>query len=376
MLVEPADQPVVGCRPERPRCRRRRRTPPGPASRADLAHHDHAVERLQLGHVQRAERAVAGLQQLQHRLADGHHRLGRLLLGGAPPAGPPRPPGSARPRWAPGSRGAAAPRPPAGAGRPARRRRSPPDPKRSSASSGSIDSTSHGVTSPKASSSSSSYVVRRVVRARRTPARRRRRRSRPCAALTAARCARAASITCSRAASSSACWSVMVLLIPVPDDQLPRRNRSSTRTPNCSPSTGTRSSMPWNSAAKFRSAGSRSGAKPKQRMPSVAERLGVGAAGEHVRHRPGARVLGPQRRAPSRRPADRRRWSPAPAGAGCTPSRCPGRPPRAAPPGTARVWPGRVRQSIVGAGPAGDDVVLVAGLPAGSGWRCCGSSRR
>src|SRR5690606_31721569 len=44
--------------------------------------------------------------------------------------------------------------------------------------------------------------------------------------------------------------------------QLLRMNRSSTRTPNCSESTGTRSSTPWNRALKSRSAGSLSGANP------------------------------------------------------------------------------------------------------------------
>ena len=40
------------------------------------------------------------------------------------------------------------------------------------------------------------------------------------------------------------------------------RKVSSTRVPNFSASTGTRSSMPWNSEAKSRSGGSRSGANP------------------------------------------------------------------------------------------------------------------
>src|SRR4051794_8220628 len=43
--------------------------------------------------------------------------------------------------------------------------------------------------------------------------------------------------------------------------------------PNRSDSTGTRSSMPWNSEAKSRSAGSRSGENPKQRMPSRSKLL-------------------------------------------------------------------------------------------------------
>ena len=41
-----------------------------------------------------------------------------------------------------------------------------------------------------------------------------------------------------------------------------RRKRSSTRTPNLRPSTGTRSSTPWNMAAKSKSAGSSNGRKP------------------------------------------------------------------------------------------------------------------
>ena len=45
-------------------------------------------------------------------------------------------------------------------------------------------------------------------------------------------------------------------------DATSSRNRSNTRAPNSSASTGTRSSTPWNSAVKSRSAGSRSGAKP------------------------------------------------------------------------------------------------------------------
>ena len=44
--------------------------------------------------------------------------------------------------------------------------------------------------------------------------------------------------------------------------QTSSRNRSKTRAPNSSASTGTRSSTPWKSAVKSRSAGSRSGAKP------------------------------------------------------------------------------------------------------------------
>ena len=46
------------------------------------------------------------------------------------------------------------------------------------------------------------------------------------------------------------------------------RNRSSTRVPNFSASTGTRSSMPWNMPMKSSSGGRLSGENPKQRMPS------------------------------------------------------------------------------------------------------------
>ena len=46
------------------------------------------------------------------------------------------------------------------------------------------------------------------------------------------------------------------------------RKPSRTRVPNWRAVTGTRSSTPWNMPEKSRSAGSRSGAKPKQRMPS------------------------------------------------------------------------------------------------------------
>src|SRR5260370_5808849 len=47
------------------------------------------------------------------------------------------------------------------------------------------------------------------------------------------------------------------------------RKSSSTRTPNLSASTGTRSSTPWNMPKKSSSAGRRRGANPKQRIPSV-----------------------------------------------------------------------------------------------------------
>ena len=47
------------------------------------------------------------------------------------------------------------------------------------------------------------------------------------------------------------------------------RKSSSTRTPNLSASTGTRSSTPWNMPKKSSSAGRRRGANPKQRMPRV-----------------------------------------------------------------------------------------------------------
>lgn len=50
-------------------------------------------------------------------------------------------------------------------------------------------------------------------------------------------------------------------------------NLSSTRTPNCRPSTGTRSSTPWNMPAKSSSGGSFSGAKPKPRMPRSSKDL-------------------------------------------------------------------------------------------------------
>lgn len=46
-----------------------------------------------------------------------------------------------------------------------------------------------------------------------------------------------------------------------------RMRRSSTRTPNCTASTGTRSSTPWNIPAKSRSAGRRSGANPYPVIP-------------------------------------------------------------------------------------------------------------
>lgn len=47
-----------------------------------------------------------------------------------------------------------------------------------------------------------------------------------------------------------------------------RRKRSNTRTPNSNDLMGTRSSFPWNSAVKSRSAGNCKGANPKQRIPS------------------------------------------------------------------------------------------------------------
>ena len=63
--------------------------------------------------------------------------------------------------------------------------------------------------------------------------------------------------------------------------------------PNVSASTGTRSSTPWNSAAK-----SSSGRQPQRREPEAAnsqlgEVLGVGAAGQHVGHGAGLGVVRP-----------------------------------------------------------------------------------
>ena len=57
------------------------------------------------------------------------------------------------------------------------------------------------------------------------------------------------------------------------EDQIVARNRSSTRTPNRSDSSGTRSSTPWNIPKKSRSSGSRSGENPKHRIPSRANDL-------------------------------------------------------------------------------------------------------
>ena len=81
-----------------------------------------------------------------------------------------------------------------------------------------------------------------------------------------------------------------------------RGSRSRTRAPNSSASTGTRSSTPWNSAVKSRSAGSRSGAKPKQRMPSLLNALASVPPRHQVRRHLRVRVLGQQRLRPSRRP--------------------------------------------------------------------------
>jgi hypothetical protein len=58
-----------------------------------------------------------------------------------------------------------------------------------------------------------------------------------------------------------------------PGPQQLSRKSSSTRTPNWRASTGTRSSTPWNMPAKSRSGGSRSGAKPKHRIPIAAKDL-------------------------------------------------------------------------------------------------------
>ena len=65
------------------------------------------------------------------------------------------------------------------------------------------------------------------------------------------------------------------------------RKESRTRVPNCRAATGTRSSTPWNIPEKSRSAGSRSGAKPKHRIPSRLNdfHLDDGALLEHVADR-------------------------------------------------------------------------------------------
>ena len=135
--------------------------------------------------------------------------------------------------------------------------------------------------------------------------------------------------------------------------------------------------MPWNNAAKFRSAGSRSGEKPKQRMPSAGERLRVGAAGQHVGNRSGARRPRPAARPPSRRRA-------APSNVVSSGGWCwtysismSGRRQRAAARSrNASSRPGQ-RTAVDGRGRLrGDHVVLVPGGQAGSGSRCCGWSRR
>jgi hypothetical protein len=86
VLVEPADQPIVDGRLERARrvvVVERLQVDRG----ADLADHHHPVERFELGDIQRAQRAVAALQQLQHRLADALDGGRLVLLRGALPAG-------------------------------------------------------------------------------------------------------------------------------------------------------------------------------------------------------------------------------------------------------------------------------------------------
>ncbi len=85
VLVEAADQAIVGARLERAHrvvVGERLQVDRG----ADLADHHHTVERLQLRHVERAQRTVAALQQLQHRLTDALHRRDLLVTGYALPA--------------------------------------------------------------------------------------------------------------------------------------------------------------------------------------------------------------------------------------------------------------------------------------------------
>ena len=74
-----------------------------------------------------------------------------------------------------------------------------------------------------------------------------------------------------------------------------RRKRSSTRMPNCSDSTGTRSSMPWNSDGEVQVR-----RQPQRREAEAAhaeplEALGVGAAAHREGHRARAVVLGLER---------------------------------------------------------------------------------
>ena len=87
----------------------------------------------------------------------------------------------------------------------------------------------------------------------------------------------------------------------------------STRAPNSSASTGTRSSTPWNSAVKSRSSGSRSGANPNVRMPrltkcfaSVPPLIRYGATrapGSSSRRRRSSRPPSPRRTASPGRPS-------------------------------------------------------------------------
>jgi hypothetical protein len=56
---------------------------------------------------------------------------------------------------------------------------------------------------------------------------------------------------------------------PTSGHQQMSSNRSRTRTPKRRPSTGTRSSMPWNIPEKSNSGGSLSGLNPKHLMPSL-----------------------------------------------------------------------------------------------------------
>jgi hypothetical protein len=70
------------------------------------------------------------------------------------------------------------------------------------------------------------------------------------------------------------------------------RNSSSTRVPNLSASTGTRSSMPWNSDGEVQVGRQPQRGEAEAAHAQLCERLGVGAAGEHVRRDVRARVLG------------------------------------------------------------------------------------
>ena len=70
------------------------------------------------------------------------------------------------------------------------------------------------------------------------------------------------------------------------------RNRSKTRAPNSSASTGTRSSTPWNSAVKSRSAGQPQRREAEAAHAELVEVLGVGAAAHQVRRDERVGVLG------------------------------------------------------------------------------------